>query len=83
MGSGNVTILNTDYDNYGVMYFCKSMPHGETHSVAILSRKRKLSKNLLRKAQGELNKLGDELSRVESVSHAGCDDFERARSGYY
>ncbi len=66
-----LTVVETDYDNYAVVYTCTDMFFSKMYNVVILSRKDSLSEDKLKELMTMIkNKLGEKNMKV--INQLGC-----------
>ena len=72
---GNYWVLDTDYDNYTLIYSCSEIL-GLTHYefAWILSRQKTLSDDLRKKLYAELTAYGIDTSSFKMMDQTGCPD---------
>merc|ERR1719367_495135 len=78
-GPGPYWVLETDYDNYTVVYSCNQMasymPIITSESLWILTRQRSVAPANLADIKGRLTKMGVDVSRLELTDHRGCPEW--------
>ncbi|XP_013785678.1 apolipoprotein D-like [Limulus polyphemus] len=72
----NYWILDTDYDNFAVVWSCFNLgPFGllHTENLWILGREKVLDEDLLKTIYSKLDKLGIEWDHLRNTTQIGCD----------
>ncbi|XP_049302741.1 apolipoprotein D isoform X3 [Bactrocera dorsalis] len=73
-GSADYWILDTDYDNYAVVYSCRKQLFAHSVNVWILTRERDPSEDIVKEALAVLVSQGVSLNPLTVTNQSGCSD---------
>ncbi|KFM71663.1 Apolipoprotein D, partial [Stegodyphus mimosarum] len=65
-------VVNTDYDNYAVVWGCDPVLFGSIQNIDILARDPKPSADVLTSAKNVIKEMGVDSSPLENVHQSGC-----------
>lgn len=73
LGSADLTIVDTDYTNFAVLYECKSMFVIHRSSAVILSRQKTLDSSKIQQIKEDLAKSDIDISDFDIIDHRTCN----------
>ncbi|KAG7166994.1 apolipoprotein D-like [Homarus americanus] len=73
MRNHDVTVLDTDYSQYAIVYDCQSMFIVRRVSYSIIGRERTLDNSTIESAKSKLVELGVKLNNLSTVNHENCN----------
>ena len=65
--------MDTDYDNYAVVWGCDPVLFGSIQNVDILSRTNKLDKETIKKERDAMKEMNVDIYPLDNVDHTRCE----------